>query len=246
MPKGGNIRIATSNVALDASTAAKLHLHARPGDYVVLTIVDNGLGMTEEVIGKAMEPFFTTKGPGVGTGLGLPSVADFSRKTGGFTSIKSAPEQGCAVSIYLPRAIETSTAGPLRQSESVLGRGQLVLVVEDNDAVREVTLKRLESLGYAAIGANTGQAAVERLRQESVQLVLSDVIMPGGMTGYDVARWVAANMPNVKVIICSGYSEEDRDTDGQDAIRNTVFLAKPYTRDQLAQALNNALAPLIQ
>ena len=107
--------------------------------------------------------------------------------------------------------------------------------------VREVTIKRLESLGYAVIEAKTGPEAIERLSShEPIQLCLSDVVMPGGMTGYDVARWVAANKPGVKVIMCSGYNEGDRGA-GQGA-HGVAVLGKPYTRDQLAGALSNALA----
>ncbi len=115
-----------------------------------------------------------------------------------------------------------------------------MLVVEDDDQVREVTLRRLESLGYAAIAAKTGPDAVDRLASDGgVRLVLSDVVMPGGMTGYDVARWVASNKPDIKVVMCSGYAEKDRG--GGQPIDNAVLLGKPYTRDQLAQALNDAL-----
>ena len=243
MPGGGSIRISTSNVSLDAA-AAKLHPGAAPGDYVRLAIVDNGVGMPRGVLDKATEAFFTTKGPGAGTGLGLTSVASFAGQTGGFMSIESAPGHGCTVTIYLPRAIKGPVAQGLRPSGVPLGRGQLILVVEDDDEVREVTLKRLELLGYSATEAKTGPEALERLQsQVEVQLVLSDIVMPGGMTGYDVARWVASNKSDVKVIMCSGYNDGDRIGDAQGAIDGIITLGKPYTRDQLARALSNALAP---
>ena len=245
MPNGGNIRISTSNVTLDAPAAAKLHPNGKPGDYVCLAIADNGAGMPEDVLGKAMEPFFTTKGPGAGTGLGLSSVANFARQTGGFTTVESEPDKGCTVSIYLPRVtMKPPAADGLPSSESAPGQGQLILVVEDNDQVREVTLKRLQTLGYAGIQARTGPEAIEQLKsKEPVQLVLSDIVMPGGMSGYDLARWVASNKPGVKVIMCSGRSEGDSGGDAQGAIRNIAVLGKPYTRDQLAHALKDALAP---
>ncbi len=243
MPGGGTVRISTSNVTLDAA-AAKLHREAVPGDYVRLAIADNGVGMPEEVIDKATEAFFTTKGPGAGTGLGLTSVASFAGQAGGFMSIESAPGQGCAVSIYLPRTTRGSAARGALSSGSPLGRGQLILVVEDDDEVREVTLKRLEALGYAAMEARTGPEALEQLKvQGGVRLVLSDVVMPGGMSGYDVARWVSSNKPDVKVIMCSGYNDGDRGIDAQREVDGVITLGKPYTRDQLARALSNALAP---
>jgi CheY-like chemotaxis protein len=123
-----------------------------------------------------------------------------------------------------------------------LGNGELVLVVEDNDDVREVTLKRIESLGYAVTEARTGPEALQRLQsQEPVELVLSDIVMPGGMSGYDVARWLASNKPEIKAVLCSGYNEGDR-RDSESSIRDLTILGKPYTREQLADALNKALA----
>ena len=197
--------------------------------------------MPEDVLARATEAFFTTKGPGAGTGLGLTSVASFASQTGGFISIDSAPGQGCTVSIYLPRTIK-SARGVL-PGGTPLGRGQLVLVVEDDDLVREVTLKRLELLGYTVTEAKTGPEALERLKlQEEVRLVLSDIVMPGGMTGYDVARWVASKKPDVKVIMCSGYNEGDRTIGAQQEVNGVTTLGKPYTRDQLAHALSNAFA----
>ncbi len=242
MPGGGNMRISTSNVTLNAATA-KLNREAAPGDYVRLTIADNGVGMPEDVRDKATEAFFTTKGPGAGTGLGLTSVASFASQTGGFMSIESAPGEGCTVSLYLPRSTKEPAARGVVRGGRPLGRGQLILVVEDNDQVREVTLKRVEALGYTAAEARTGPEALELLKlQEGVRLVLSDVVMPGGMTGYDVARWVASNKPGVKVIMCSGYNEGDLAGDAQGTIDGVVMLGKPYSRDQLAHALSNAFA----
>ena len=243
MPGGGNIRISTSNVSLEAA-AAKLRPGAAPGDYVLLSIADNGVGMPQDVLENATEAFFTTKGPGAGTGLGLTSVASFASQTGGFMSIESALGQGCTVTIYLPRATKGPGAHGLSSSGVPLGRGQLILVVEDDNEVREVTRKRLEALGYTATEAKTGPEALERLKSlEGVRLVLSDIVMPGGMTGYDVARWVASNKPDVKVIMCSGYNAGDQAIGAQQAFDDVIALGKPYTRDQLARALSDALAP---
>ena len=244
MPNGGKIRISTTNITLGTSATSKLHADARAGDYVRLALADDGVGMTQEVLGKAMEPFFTTKGLGAGTGLGLASVASFARQTGGFAVLESGPGLGCIVSLYLPRWADDALAPDSHGDQLPLGSGELVLVVEDDDQVREVTLKRIESLGYAVVGARTGPEAVQRLKsEEPVQLVLSDIVMPGGMTGYDVAYWVASNKPKTQVILCSGYVEEDPQGDVQSSLRDVTVLGKPYNRDQLARALSNALAP---
>jgi PAS domain S-box-containing protein len=243
MAGGGNIRISTSNVALDNSAAAELRPDAKPGDYVLLAIADDGPGMPADVLARAFEPFFTTKGPGAGTGLGLASVASFAEQTGGFVTIESAPGQGCAVSVYLPRANKPSPERGVRPSGLPLGHGELVLVVEDDEQVREITVKRLESLGYAVIEAKTGPEAVKQLlSQEPIRLVLSDIVMPGGMTGYDVTRWAAANKPGVKVILCSGYSDGDLMADANGTLDGVPVLGKPYTREQLARAVERALA----
>ena len=242
MPDGGQITIRTSNVMLDAPAAANLHPDARPGDYVRLAVADNGIGMSPEVLAKAMEPFFTTKGAGAGTGLGLASVASFAKQTGGFSALESTPGRGCAVSLYLPRSMEDTPAPDIHADDLPFGDGELVLVVEDDDQVREVTLKRVESLGYAVDEAKTGPAAIQRLRSGGpVQIVLSDIVMPGGMTGYDVARWVASNRPGIRVILCSGYNEEDHRGDAQNLVRDVAVLGKPYSRSELARALRSAL-----
>ncbi|MFZ1109966.1 MAG: PAS domain S-box protein [Rhodomicrobium sp.] len=242
MPGGGRIEISTANVTLDEGSAGKLHSDARPGDYVCLTIADDGPGMTEDILGKAMEPFFTTKGPGAGTGLGLTSVASFARHSGGFSTISSAPGLGCTVRTYLPRCVQESAGDAGIPDGLPLGDGELVLVAEDDDRVREMTLKRIEALGYAVAEARSGAEAIALLKSGApVQLVLSDVVMPGGMTGYEVARWVASNRPDIKVIICSGYNEGDR-TGANKPAQSLVTLGKPYSREQLARALRDALA----
>ncbi len=243
MPNGGEIRISAANVSINAGEAAIIHPDARAGDYVRLAVADDGVGMTEDVLGKAMEPFFTTKGSGAGMGLGLASVASFAKQTGGFAVLESSPGRGCAVSLYLPRSTDDAAAPERRDGELPLGDGELVLVVEDDDQVREVTLKRIESLGYAVTEARTGPEAIRLLKSEDpVQLVLSDIVMPGGMTGYDVARWVSSNKPDTQIILCSSYNGDACHGDAQRYLSDVVILGKPYNRDQLARALSDALS----
>jgi len=242
-PTGGNIRISTSNVTLDARAAAELHLDGKAGDYVCLAIADDGPGMSKEVLSQAMEPFFTTKGPGAGTGLGLSSVATIAKQGGGFALIWSEPQQGCVVSLYLPRSDEASSRAAAAPGELPLGNKELVLLVEDNDQVREVTAKWLLSLNYAVAEARSAAEAIEQLApQAPARLVLSDVIMPGGLSGYDLARWVASHRRGLQVILCSAYNEGDGRVSSEGASIDAPMLAKPFKKDQLARAVSKALS----
>ena len=244
MPHGGSLVVATSNISLDAAAAAR-EPGAAPGDYVRLTVTDTGCGMTRDVLARAVEPFFTTKEVGKGTGLGLSSAYGFAKQSGGFLLIDSEVGKGTSVSIYLPRAAaaaggETHAA---RSAEAVpLGDGELVIVVEDDDQVREVTLNRMEGLGYSVLPAKTGAEAIELLKSgEPAALVLSDVVMPGSLSGYDVASWVRRERPDVKVLLTSGFSEKMRQDDDE-TIRRLKVLGKPYSRAQLGVAVRDALA----
>ena len=238
MPEAGKLFIQTRNVTLDVA-AARLDPDARPGDYVQLSVIDTGVGMSQEVLQRAIEPFFTTKESGKGTGLGLSSVFGFAKQSGGFATLASKVGQGTTVSLYLPRAAD----GPVQKhagltDSSPQGDGELILVVEDDDLVRKVTLERLEALGYAVLEARSGPEAIERLKSdEPIALVFSDIVMPGGMTGHDLARWVLAAKPFVKVLLTSGYNAER----GHNAMAHLKVLAKPYTFTQLAHSIREAI-----
>jgi two-component system CheB/CheR fusion protein len=245
MPKGGKLLVATMNVSLDAA-ATTLHPDARPGDYVRLSVVDSGAGMSPETLRRAFEPFFTTKDSRKGTGLGLSSVADFAKQSDGFVTIASEEGKGTTVAVYLRRAAEEPAA--VRAATGAAhdpiprGEGELVLVVDDDDHVRFVTMKRLEALGYKVIEARSGPEAVERLQaNHPVQIVLSDVIMPGRMNGYDVARWVLSAKPGIKVVLTSGYSDREPGADGADVLDELPLLGKPCTREHLARTLREVL-----
>ena len=237
MNDGGTLSIETRNVTLDAAACAH-DPDARPGEYVRLSIVDTGQGMTPEVKRRAVEPFFTTKGTGKGTGLGLSSVFGFAKQSGGFLGIDSKVGEGTTVHVFLPRVAAQLAASLPGQAELPIGNGELILVVEDNDRVREVTLARLQSLGYSALPASNGAEAVEILKGDApVVLVFSDIVMPGGMSGYDVARWVRTMRPDLKVLLTSGYY--DGSPKGAEGLK---VLEKPYTRVQLSQAIREQLA----
>ena len=241
MPNGGVLTIETGHVTLDADAAGRIP-DARPGDYVMLTVSDTGHGMSPEVLKHAMDPFFSTKEPGKGTGLGLATVRGTVRQSGGLITMDSAVGEGTSVHLYFPEVEPGPIVSDARPSsqEAPLGDGELILVVEDNDRVREATVSRLESLGYAVLEAKTGPEATTLLESgEPVALAFSDVVLPGGMTGYDVAEWVGSMKPGVKVLLTSGYS--DMPLAGSEAVREIKVLAKPYTREQLACALREAL-----
>jgi CheY-like chemotaxis protein len=240
-PEAGSLLIKTRNVTLDAH-AASLDPDAHPGDYVQLSVIDTGEGMPKEVLQHAVEPFFTTKGPGKGTGLGLSSVVGFAKQTGGFATLASQVGKGTTVSLYLPRTrAEPEQKNVVRTETIPQGDGELILVVEDNDLVREVTLQRLEALGYAVSEARSGPEAIERLKSnEPVALVFSDIAMPGGMTGYDLARLVLATKPRVKVLLTSGY-DAARERDGRNAGSQIKVLAKPFTFSELARSIRESL-----
>jgi signal transduction histidine kinase len=241
MPGGGVLTIGTRHVTLGADAAGRIP-DGQPGDYVVLTVSDTGHGMSPQALSRAMEPFFSTKEPGKSAGLGLATVRGTVRQSGGFITIDSAVGKGTSVHLYFPKAEAGSIVSDARPAagEPRLGNGELILVVEDSDKVREATVSRLASLGYAVREAKTGPEAIALLESgEPVALVLSDIVMPGGMTGYDVAEWVRSMKPNLKVVLTSGYS--DMPLAASEAVRSIEVLGKPYTREQLAYTLREAL-----
>ena len=241
MPNGGVLTLATSHLTLDADAAARIP-NARQGDYATLTVTDTGEGMSPDVLKRAMEPFFTTKEKGDGTGLGLATVYGTAQQSGGFVAIHSTKGKGTAVRLYFPRAepgSKVNHASPPAK-EAPLGDGELILVVEDNDAVRDATVSRLQSLGYAVLQARTGREAIRLLETgKPVALVFSDIVMPGGMTGYDVAEWVHSRKPDLKALLTSGFAHVSGTVSNR--VRENKVLGKPYTREQLAQAVREAL-----
>jgi signal transduction histidine kinase len=240
MPKGGVVTIETRHVTLDPDAAARIP-NARTGDFVELTVSDTGHGMTPQVLARAMEPFFTTKGQGEGTGLGLSTVYATVQQSGGFVRIDSAVGQGTSVQLYFPKVEAGSDfRATISAGQAPLGDGERILIVEDNDKVREATVSRLESLGYTVLPTRTGAQAITLLESgESVALVFSDIALPGKMTGYDVAEWVRSKRPDLKVVLTSGYSNVP--LAASKAVREVRLLAKPYTREQLAHTLHEAL-----
>ena len=243
MPNGGRILIETSNVALMTDDLAHLP-DAVPGEYVKLMVSDTGKGMPPEIVARAFEPFFTTKEAERGTGLGLSTIYGFVKQSGGHAAIYSEVGKGTAVSLYLPR--DTSKAAPAssKGAEPETGQavGETVLVVEDNEQVRYVTVRRLEALGYKIVVAGNGPTAIAILEQQTgIDLVFSDVVMPGGLSGFDIARWVRQHQPTVRVLLTSGFAPEMADG-GEVAGAGIKLLRKPYKQAELARAVREALS----
>ncbi len=238
MPQGGTLTIATATRTLDQGEGALLGGEA--GNYVVVSVTDTGTGISPELITKVFEPFFTTKEIGKGTGLGLSQVYGFAKQSGGFVSIASALGQGTTVSIFLPRAIEqTQQAQDNSIRQEVKGRGT-VLVVEDDHDVRQIASSMLRNLGYGVLEADRGYAALEMIEQHrSVDLVFSDVIMPGEMSGFDLAREIEAKYSQIPILLTSGYTGHAGSLEeGNGAAR---ILRKPYSQIDLSIAVSAAL-----
>ena len=243
MPDGGEIRISAKTVRVDVPVRM-IGSDVAPGDYVVIEVADTGSGMTPEVLENVFEPFFTTKGPGHGTGLGLSMVYGFVKQSEGHVRIYSEPDFGTTVRIYLPAtAAATTEPDAEREAESAAGNGEVILLVEDNEVVRRTTASQLTQLGYRVIEAANGDAAVAILdqRRRRIDLMLSDVVMPGKLDGYDLVRLAREKRPGIKVLLTSGFVANQLRKRHQD-MPDVPLLTKPCRKAQLARAIRSALA----
>jgi signal transduction histidine kinase/CheY-like chemotaxis protein len=244
MPDGGTLIIETANAHLDALYAAA-NADVTPGAYVMFAVTDTGIGMSPEVIERAFDPFFTTKALGQGTGLGLSQVFGYVKQSGGHVTIRSEPGGGTTIRLYLPRHLGPAPAAPEgRSPPDDLPQGrpeQTLLVVEDEEQVRVMTVEALRDLGYSVVDAPDGPSALARLGTlDRVDLLFTDVVMPG-MTGRELADQIRAARPGTPVLFTTGYT---RDAVIQDGMLDPgfAFLAKPFTIDQLARKVASALA----
>lgn len=240
MPCGGTIRIATRRAWLQAQALAG-NPDARPGPYVAIEIRDTGQGMAPEVLDRAFEPFFTTKPVGQGTGLGLSQVFGFMRQIGGHVAIQSAPGQGTAVVLYLPLgpAIEEARGGTLLPPASTpmtAAKGVSVLVVEDDPAVRAVATDILRNAGMDVLAAPDGPTALALLRDGArVDILFSDIVMPGGMSGVELAREARRLHPTIAVLLASGYAADALEKRG--GAGEFELIGKPYDAEALLARL---------
>ena len=243
MPDGGRLTVRTGNAALDARAAARHPDAPRPGAYVFAEVADTGHGMPAEVLERAAEPFFTTKEPGKGTGLGLSQVYGFARQSGGFLSIASAPGAGTTVGIHLPGLEAGADAPPPAEAEARGGSGT-VLVVEDDADVRDLAAEQLEELGYAVLTAASGPEALAVLSgpgAAGVDLLLTDMVMPGGMSGVELAREARARLPGLRAVLASGYVAGGAPGADGPGAADLPLLPKPYAAADLARVVREAL-----
>ena len=243
MPDGGRLTVETANRWLDQRAALERDLP--PGQYMSLCVSDTGTGMSPEVIAKAFDPFFTTKPLGQGTGLGLSMIYGFVRQSGGQARIYSEPGQGTAVCLYLPRHLgeaERAESVPELAEAARAGQGETVLVVDDEPTIRMLVTEVLEELGYAAIEAADGAAGLRVLQSEArVDLVVTDVGLPGGMNGRQMADAARVGRPGLKVLFITGYAENA-------AIGNGFLepgmhvMTKPFAMEALASRIEALIA----
>jgi two-component system, cell cycle sensor histidine kinase and response regulator CckA len=240
MPQGGSLTLETHEVDLDEADT-KAHPDLRPGRYVLLTVTDTGCGMTPEVQARILEPFFTTKNEGHGTGLGLSVVLGIVQQSGGLLDVESNPGAGTKFKIYLPAAQEPAE-GPAQSAPSKpIGGSEIILLVEDEEPVRVAAGLMLKALGYRVLQAASGEEALRLFEasREKIGLLITDVVMPG-MSGPQVAEALRARDPDLRVLFQSGYTD---DTVVRWGILHAevAFLKKPFTLEVLARQVREVL-----
>ena len=249
MPDGGRLTLETANAHLDEAYAAG-HVEVAAGQYVVVAVTDTGSGMDADTISKAFDPFFTTKGVGKGTGLGLSQVYGFIKQSGGHAKIYSEPGSGTTVRLYLPRSFEVGeTLTPIRDAEPHVPMGeprQIILVVEDEEGVRRLTVDGLRDLNYTVIHASSGVDALKIFEEsdQHISLLLTDVVMPQ-LTGKQLVDKARAIRPDLKTLFMTGYTRNS-------IVHNGVIdpgvqlISKPFTLEQLAKKVRDCVGDVRQ
>ncbi|MBI2299344.1 MAG: response regulator, partial [Armatimonadetes bacterium] len=239
MPEGGRLRIATRREDV-ADIFDQLHPGREPGRYVVLSVADDGLGMDAGTRERIFEPFFTTKGRSQGTGLGLATCYGIIKQCGGFIECDSTPGRGSVFSIFLPATDRPPSHAPAESGDESPARGhESILMVEDDDGVRAMTKRALEAAGYRVTEAPDAAHALAAAETTPVDLLLTDVVMPG-MDGATLATQLREKLPGLRVVLMSGYAESN-------AVREVLssmpagFLAKPFTTSLLTQRVREVL-----
>jgi PAS domain S-box-containing protein len=242
MPEGGKVKIETGNRTLDSVEAFSFEM--RPGEYVCLSVTDTGTGMSEEVVQRAFDPFYTTKPLGQGTGLGLSMIYGFAKQSGGQVQISSALGRGTTIYLFLPRHSEEEHAAESSatlSSAARAGAGETVLIVDDEPSVRMLVTEVLAELGYTAIEAADGASALQVLRSDTrVDLLVTDVGLPGGMNGRQLADFGRTARPALKILFITGYAEKAAiGVGGLD--KGMAILTKPFAMDGLAGRIKELL-----
>ncbi|MCM2563671.1 PAS domain S-box protein [Lutimaribacter sp. EGI FJ00015] len=241
MPDGGSLTIETANAMLDDDYVA-VEPDVRPGQYVVIIVTDTGTGMPPDVLARVFEPFFTTKEVGKGSGMGLSMVFGFVKQSGGHIRVYSEMDEGTAIKMYFPRArTEEENVAIVNSGRKITGGTETILVVEDDGAVRDYVSAQLKSLGYNVLEASAGAEAMDILGQTAqIDLLFTDVVMPGGMGGRELAEAARQLRPNLKVLFTSGYTENSIVHQGR-LDPGVKLLNKPYRREHLAAKIRQVL-----
>jgi len=244
MPEGGKLTIETGNTYLDEAYVSKLVEPLPPGQYVMIAVSDTGVGMDSMTLDRAFEPFFTTKDIGRGTGLGLSQVYGFVLQSQGYVRIYSEPGQGTVVKLYLPRRIgadDAPDAGAYRASTAAVGEGETVLVVEDHEDLRAYSSGAVREMGYQVLEAADAKAALAILESDvPIDLLFTDVVLPGGMNGRQLADAAAKSRPKLKVLFTTGYTRNAIVHNGQ-LDPGIQLLSKPFTYSDLAAKIRAVL-----
>jgi two-component system, cell cycle sensor histidine kinase and response regulator CckA len=241
MPAGGHLQLRAHNVQLGPEEA-RLHPLARPGAYLVLTVADSGHGIPPAIIDRIFDPFFTTKEVGKGSGLGLSTVLGITKSHGGFVTVQSVPGKGATFQVYLPAEVETPATEKGGSTPPLpSGRGELILIVDDEESVREAARSILEKFSYEVVVAGNGDEALRVLRgqQGRVRLVLTDMVMPG-LEGLALIRSLREQDPGVRIVACSGMDHQEKRAE-LEALGVGEVLAKPYTLSELLRVVDHAL-----
>jgi PAS domain S-box-containing protein len=241
MPSGGRLIISTGNRYLDADYAAQ-HPEVTPGDYALIEVTDTGTGIPAAILDRIFEPFFTTKDEGKGTGLGLSMVFGYIKQSGGHVNVYSEVGVGTTFRLYLPRSHEAPAASKeAKAEETPLGRGEIVLVVEDNAGLRRIVTRQLRDLGYGVLEAENAAAAQAVLEQQPADLLFTDIVMPGEMDGFELVRIAFSRWPAMRVVLTSGFPQAKITGTIGTAATAAHLLSKPYRKVDLARALRVAL-----
>jgi CheY-like chemotaxis protein len=237
MPDGGVLEIETRNVVLDEGAVAGY----LPGSYVKVSVTDTGCGMPPEIRDRVFEPFFTTKEVGKGTGLGLSMVYGFVRQSGGYVAVESAPGAGTTVALYLPKATQRPDAEvEAIQTQAIPGGSERILVVDDNEDLLEITSAMLTTFGYQVLCARNGAEAIQMLESgQEFELLFSDIVMPNGMNGIELAREARRLSKGIKVLLTSGYAGDVLER--HRAVDEFPIIDKPFRLADLARRLRSIL-----
>jgi CheY-like chemotaxis protein len=241
MSNGGTLVIETANTKLD-ETFSKPHDEVTPGDYVMVAVSDTGDGIPPEALEKVFEPFFTTKEVGMGSGLGLSMVYGFVKQSGGHVMIDSALNQGTVVKLFMPRAAQIAERDDVVAQPPKIAMGsESILVVEDDDGVRDIAVAILSNQGYKVTTAKNGAEALDLLSEgPNFDLLYTDIVLPGGMNGVEIGEEAVRFQPKIKIIYTTGYTENSV-ASRKNLNPDALWVNKPYLQSELLQKIRTAL-----